>query len=64
MTDTYETLLLDVREGVAHLTLNRPDNANGINLARARALFHAPRALADDARVRASWRTGSGLRWR
>ena len=30
---TYETIDLDVRDGVAHLTLNRPDAANGINLA-------------------------------
>ena len=51
MTDdmTYETLLLDVRDGVAHLTLNRPDNANGINLALARDLFHATLEIVDDA---------------
>ena len=53
MTETYETLLLDVRDGVAHLTLNRPDNANGINLALARDLFHATLEIADDSPRRA-----------
>ena len=61
--ETYETLLLDVRDGVAHLTLNRPDNANGINLALARDLFHATLALADDSRVRSVLLTGSGARF-
>ena len=37
----YETLLLEVRDGVAHLTLNRPDSANGINVTMARELEQA-----------------------
>ena len=37
----YETIDLDVRDGVAHLTLNRPDAANGINLELARTSWHA-----------------------
>ena len=37
----YETIDLDVRDGVAHLTLNRPDAANGINLALAHDLLDA-----------------------
>ena len=28
----YKTLRLEVREGIAHLTLNRPDAANALNL--------------------------------
>jgi len=63
MTETYETLLLDVRDGVAHLTLNRPDNANGINLELARDLFHATLEIVDDARVRAVLLAGSGARF-
>ena len=37
----YETLLLEVRDGVAHLTLNRPDSANGIDVTMARELEQA-----------------------
>ncbi len=32
----YSNLILEVKNGVAHLTLNRPDAANGINLELAR----------------------------
>ena len=35
----YETIDLEVRDGVAHLTLNRPDAANGINLQLAQDLM-------------------------
>ena len=60
---TYETILLDVRDGVAHLTLNRPDNANGISLELARDLMDATLEIADDSRVRAILLTGAGARF-
>ncbi len=44
----YETIDLDVRDGVAHLTLNRPDAANGINLELAQDLMDATLAIAAD----------------
>jgi 2-(1,2-epoxy-1,2-dihydrophenyl)acetyl-CoA isomerase len=59
----YDTIELDVREGVAHLTLNRPDAANGINLALARDLMDATLAIAADSRVRAVLLTGAGARF-
>ena len=44
----YETIDLEVRDGVAHLTLNRPDAANGINLPLAQDLMAAVLAIAAD----------------
>ena len=42
----YETIDLDVRDRVAHLTLNRPDAANGINLELAQDLMDTTLAIA------------------
>ena len=49
---TYETMRLDVRDGVAHLTLNRPDDANGINLALAQRPARTPRSRSSATRRR------------
>ncbi len=59
----YETLIVERRGGVAHLTLNRPDAANGINLRMGEELLHATTALADDPTVRAVLLTGAGARF-
>jgi 2-(1,2-epoxy-1,2-dihydrophenyl)acetyl-CoA isomerase len=59
----YENLLLEVRDGVAHLTLNRPDQANGINIGMARDLMDATLAIAGDDRVRAVLLAGAGARF-
>jgi 2-(1,2-epoxy-1,2-dihydrophenyl)acetyl-CoA isomerase len=59
----YETILLDVRDGVAHLTLNRPDAANGISVGLARELMDATLEIAGDDRVRAVLLTGAGARF-
>jgi 2-(1,2-epoxy-1,2-dihydrophenyl)acetyl-CoA isomerase len=59
----YETISLDVRVGVAHLTLNRPDAANGINLALARELLDATKAIAADPAARVVLLTGAGARF-
>ncbi len=56
----YETVDLDVRDGVAHLTLNRPDAANGINLELARDLMDATLAIAPDPADRVVLLTGAG----
>jgi 2-(1,2-epoxy-1,2-dihydrophenyl)acetyl-CoA isomerase len=41
MMQKFSTLLLEIEDNVAHLTLNRPDAANGINLEMARDLDEA-----------------------
>ncbi len=57
---SYETLLFDVAEGVATVTLHRPDAANTINLQMAKDLYDAATRCADDPGVRAVIVTGSG----
>lgn len=57
---TYPNLILEVKNGVAHLTLNRPEAANGINLELAEDLDHAARKCDDDPAVRAILITGAG----
>jgi enoyl-CoA hydratase/carnithine racemase len=37
----YTTLLFDIRDHVAHITLNRPEALNAINLEWSRDLMHA-----------------------
>ena len=56
----YETIDLDVRDGVAHLTLNRPDAANGIDLGLARDLLAATLAVAADPGARVVLLSGAG----
>jgi 2-(1,2-epoxy-1,2-dihydrophenyl)acetyl-CoA isomerase len=56
----YETLTLARADGVATLTLNRPDAFNALNLAMGRDLFHAVLEVDDDAAVRAIVVTGAG----
>ena len=56
----YENIELDVRDGVAHLTLNRPDAANGINLELARDLMDATLAIQADDAARVVLLTGAG----
>jgi 2-(1,2-epoxy-1,2-dihydrophenyl)acetyl-CoA isomerase len=58
-----QSVLLDIRDGVAHLTLNRPDAANAIDLALARALGTAVSEIADSPEVRAVLLTGAGARF-
>jgi 2-(1,2-epoxy-1,2-dihydrophenyl)acetyl-CoA isomerase len=57
---TFESLILDRRDGVATITLNRPDALNALNLTLGRELFHAALEVDDDAGVRAVVITGAG----
>jgi len=57
---TWKTLTLDRRDGVATLTLNRPDAYNALNLELGRELFHAVLELDDDPAVRCVVITGAG----
>jgi 2-(1,2-epoxy-1,2-dihydrophenyl)acetyl-CoA isomerase len=54
---------LEVLDGVAHLELNRPDAANSVDLALARALRTAVDRVAVDDDVRAVLVTGAGKRF-
>src|SRR5256714_5423811 len=56
----YETLTLTRADGVATLTLNRPEAFNALNLALGRDLFHAVLEVDDDPAVRAVVITGAG----
>jgi 2-(1,2-epoxy-1,2-dihydrophenyl)acetyl-CoA isomerase len=57
---TYTTIMLDVRDGVAEITLNRPEAANALNAEMARELHDAVLRCDADAAVRAVLITGSG----
>ena len=57
MTDP---VLLDVTDGVATITLNRPDAMNSLDVATKEALLDAVRSVADDAAVRCVVLTGTG----
>ena len=56
----YKTILFDLRDGVAHLTLNRPDAANAINLESSQELYDAMLRCDEDPAVRAVLVAGSG----
>jgi 2-(1,2-epoxy-1,2-dihydrophenyl)acetyl-CoA isomerase len=56
----YATILLARADGVATLTLNRPEAFNALDLALGRELFHAVLEVDDDPGVRAVVVTGAG----
>lgn len=55
-----ETVIMEVRDGVAHLTLNRPKMGNALDLDMAKALLAAAERCDRDPAVRAVLVTGSG----
>ena len=57
---TYETLKYEIAEGVATLTLNRPEAFNALNQALARDLFLAAIEADEDRSVRSIVVTGAG----
>jgi 2-(1,2-epoxy-1,2-dihydrophenyl)acetyl-CoA isomerase len=59
MTD-FHNLILEVRDHVARLTLNRPEAANAINLELARELEQAALKCDQDRTIRAILLTGAG----
>ena len=56
----FETLLLELRDGVAQLTVNRPDKLNALNGTVISELGQAAESLGDDPAVKAIIITGSG----
>jgi enoyl-CoA hydratase len=60
MPGAFQTLLLDVRDGVAVVTVNRPDKLNALNDLVVEELIRAFESLRDDASVRCAVLTGAG----
>jgi 2-(1,2-epoxy-1,2-dihydrophenyl)acetyl-CoA isomerase len=58
--ETADPVLVDVSDGVATLTLNRPDAMNSLDIATKVALRDAVQAVADDDAVRCVVLTGTG----
>src|SRR5437899_10056730 len=56
----YETILFSIDEGIARLTLNRPDRLNSFNDAMHAELRDALARVKDDAAVRVLLLTGAG----
>jgi len=59
----YDTIDLSISDGIARLTLNRPDAANGIDLALANDLRDATFAINRDPSVSVVLLTGNGARF-
>lgn len=57
---TYETILVEVADAVATITLNRPDSLNALNRVMRRELLAAFKASGRDEAVRALVLTGAG----
>ncbi|NWG01324.1 MAG: enoyl-CoA hydratase/isomerase family protein [Syntrophaceae bacterium] len=56
----FKTLLFDVRDHVAHITLNRPDSANSINEEMGKDLMYASLRCDEDPDIRAVLISGAG----
>ena len=59
----YETILFFIRDGVATLTLNRPDKLNSFNQAMHDEVRHALRKVAEDKSVRVLVLSGGLMLW-
>jgi 2-(1,2-epoxy-1,2-dihydrophenyl)acetyl-CoA isomerase len=57
---TYATLLFDVKDGIARITLNRPEALNSINRELSRDLMHAILECDEDPKIRAVVLSGNG----
>jgi 2-(1,2-epoxy-1,2-dihydrophenyl)acetyl-CoA isomerase len=56
----YSTILFEVQDHVARITLNRPDAANAINVDMAKDMMHASLQCDEDPAIRAVIITGNG----
>ena len=62
MTALFETILYDKRDGIAWITLNRPDVLNAINMRMRDELWDLVHAVRDDPEVRLAIFKGAGER--
>ncbi len=58
---TYETILFDVADNVATITLNRPEVMNGLNSQMRVEILHAVRRAQDEARILVMTGAGRGF---
>jgi 2-(1,2-epoxy-1,2-dihydrophenyl)acetyl-CoA isomerase len=58
--ETFETLNLEIKDNVAWITLNRPDNANGMNMQMGKDILDAAKRCEADMSLRCVVLTGSG----
>ena len=58
----FETILFEVRDQIAWVTMNRPESMNAINRLMARELVEACKQVEDDAGIRVAIFTGAGER--
>ncbi len=56
----FENIQLEIRDGIAFLTLNRPKVLNALNAATFQELHAAIQTIGDDASIRAAVLTGAG----
>lgn len=56
----YSTILFEVNNNVARITMNRPEAANALNMDMAKDLMHASLRCSEDAAIRAVILTGAG----
>lgn len=56
----YTTLKFEVKDGIAHIVLNRPEAVNSINLEMSRDLMHAILQCDEDPSIRAVVLSGNG----
>ncbi|NOT54253.1 MAG: enoyl-CoA hydratase [Deltaproteobacteria bacterium] len=56
----YSTILFEVNNNVARITMNRPEAANALNVDMAKDLMHASLRCSEDAAIRAVILTGAG----
>jgi enoyl-CoA hydratase/3-hydroxyacyl-CoA dehydrogenase len=59
----YSSISFESRDGVGHITLNRPESANSLNPVLSSELMDAVARCEDDANVRAVVVTGAGRRF-
>jgi 2-(1,2-epoxy-1,2-dihydrophenyl)acetyl-CoA isomerase len=57
---SYETLLFEVKEKTAYITMNRPESANGLIMTSGKELMHAAICCDEDPEIRAVLLTGNG----
>lgn len=56
----YETILFEMKDHVATITLNRPEAANGLNLIMSKEMMDVVIHCDEDAEIRAVLLTGKG----